>query len=73
MARVAEKTRLNICANNKGADQPARPLVWLQIFFGHITVVEINNEIISMVMLPLPLIQDGQLSVTSGSMCASSC
>ena len=22
MARVAEKTRLNICANNKGADQP---------------------------------------------------
>ena len=25
MARVAEKTRLNICANNKGADQPARP------------------------------------------------
>ena len=24
MARVAEKTRLNICANNKGADQPAR-------------------------------------------------
>ena len=25
MARVAEKTRLNICANNKAADQPARP------------------------------------------------
>ena len=25
MARVAEKTRLNICVNNKGADQPARP------------------------------------------------
>ena len=25
MARVAEKTRLNICANNKGADQPAYP------------------------------------------------
>ena len=25
MARVAERTRLNICANNKGADQPARP------------------------------------------------
>ena len=25
MARVAEKTHLNICANNKGADQPARP------------------------------------------------
>ena len=24
MARVDEKTRLNICANNKGADQPAR-------------------------------------------------
>ena len=24
-ARVAEKTRLYICANNKGADQPARP------------------------------------------------
>ena len=25
MARVAEKTCLNICANNKGADQPAGP------------------------------------------------
>ena len=25
MARVAEKICLNICANNKGADQPARP------------------------------------------------
>ena len=25
MARVAEKTRLNICANKKRADQPARP------------------------------------------------
>ena len=25
MARVAEKTRLNICANKKSADQPARP------------------------------------------------
>ena len=25
MARVAEKTRLNIYANNKGADRPARP------------------------------------------------
>ena len=25
MARVAEKNRLNICANNKGADQPACP------------------------------------------------
>ena len=25
MARAAKKTRLNICANNKGADQPARP------------------------------------------------
>ena len=25
MARVAEKTHLNICANNKGADQPAHP------------------------------------------------
>ena len=25
MARVAERTRLNICANNKGADQPAHP------------------------------------------------
>ena len=24
MAIVAEKTRLNICVNNKGADQPAR-------------------------------------------------
>ena len=31
---------------------------------GHITVVEAGNEIISMAILSLPLIQAGQLSVT---------
>ena len=30
MARVAEKTRLNICADNKGADQPAK--ITLMVF-----------------------------------------
>ena len=32
MARVAEKTRLNICANNKGADQPSRPRRLIRAF-----------------------------------------
>ena len=39
---------------------------------GHMTFLEIDNEIISLVILPLPLIQEGQLSVTSKSMCTSS-
>ena len=32
MARVAEKTCLNICANNKGADQPAHPRMLISAF-----------------------------------------
>ena len=32
MARVAEKTRLNIYVNNKGADQPARPCRLISAF-----------------------------------------
>ena len=32
MARVAEKTRLNMCANNKGADQPAHPRRLIRAF-----------------------------------------
>ena len=38
---------------------------------GHITFTEINHKIISKVIRPLPLIQEGQLSVTRESMCAS--
>ena len=34
MARIAEKTRLNICANNKGADSPARPRRLISTFVG---------------------------------------
>ena len=34
----------------------------------HISFMEIDHEIISMVILPLPLIQEGQLSVTGRSM-----
>ena len=37
----------------------------------HITVVEIDHEIISTVILSLPLIQEGQLSVIGESMCTS--
>ena len=36
---------------------------------GHITLVEIDHEIISKVILPLPLIQEGHLSITGKSMC----
>ena len=32
MARVVEKTRLNICVNNKGADLPARPCRLISAF-----------------------------------------
>ena len=38
---------------------------------GHITFMEIDLEMISMAILPLPLIQEGQLSVTDRSMRAS--
>ena len=37
---------------------------------GHLTSVEIDHEIISMAIQSLPLIQEGQLSVTGESMCA---
>ena len=40
---------------------------------GHITFVEIDNEIISAVGLSLSLIQDGQMSVTSKSICTKYC
>ena len=36
---------------------------------GRITFVEIGHEIIIVAILPLPLIQEGQLSVTVESMC----
>ena len=36
--------------------------------FNHITLVEIDREIISVGILPFPLIQKGHLSVTSESM-----
>ena len=38
---------------------------------GHITFVEIDHEIIFVVILSLPLLQEGQLSVTDVSMCTS--
>ena len=37
---------------------------WAWIPAWHITFVEIDHEIISVVILPLPLIQEGHLSVT---------
>ena len=37
----------------------------------HVTFMETDHEIISMVILPLPQIQKGQLSVTDKSMCIS--
>ena len=39
--------------------------------FGHITVVEFDHEVISVIILPFPLIQEGRLSVSGESMCAS--
>ena len=37
----------------------------------HITIMEIGNEVISKIILPLQLIQERQLSVTGRSMCLS--
>ena len=34
---------------------------------GHVPFVQIDHEIFSTVLLPLPLIQEGQLSVTGES------
>ena len=36
---------------------------------GHITFMGIDHEIIPMAIHPLPVIQEGQLSVTGKSMC----
>ena len=43
MTRVAEKNHLNICANNKGADQPARPRKLISAF-----IVRCSSFIFSM-------------------------
>ena len=42
-----------------------------EYLLSHITFMEIDHLIISMVILPLPLIQEGQLSVTSENLCTS--
>ena len=39
----------------------------------HVPFMEIDNKIISAVILSLPLIQEGQLSVTGKSMCTNIC
>ena len=38
---------------------------------GHLTLVEIDHEITSTIILPLPLILEEQLPVTGESMCIS--
>ena len=38
---------------------------------GHIIFVKIDHEIISTVVVTLPVIQEGQLSVTGESICTS--
>ena len=41
---------------------------------GHITLMEVDHKVISSVVtLPLPLIQGGQLLVSGKSMCTSTC
>ena len=44
-------------------------LVYLRSKLDCITFMEIDHEIIAMVVLPLPLIQEGQLSVIWECMC----
>ena len=47
----------------------ADPAVGVRSRSGPILLVEIDHEIISTVILLLPLIQEGSLSVTSENMC----
>ena len=44
MARVTEKTHLNICVNNKGADQPARPRRLISAFVVRCSSFFFNEE-----------------------------
>ena len=43
----------------------------MEFQLSHITFVEIDHEITSTVLLPLPLFEEEQLSVTGQSMCTS--
>ena len=43
--------------------------MYVNIFFIKILAIEIDHEIISMVILSFPLIQEGQLSVSGERMC----
>ena len=51
---------VSLTANQGGAGSSPGPATY---------IVEIYHEIISMVILPLPLIQEGQMSVSGESMC----
>ena len=44
----------------------------LESQLGHITSMEMDHEIISMVILSLPQIEEGQFSVSGERMCTSS-
>ena len=54
-------------AVGSGSDWESRDS-WFEPRPGHI-FVEIYHEIISMVILPLPLIQEGQVSLSGKSIC----
>ena len=43
----------------------------LESLLGHISYVEVDHEIVSTVVLPFILIQEGHLSVSGKSMCTS--
>ena len=54
---------------NKNKQDPVMQLVACQIADPGHTFVEIDHEIFSLVILLLPLIKEGLLSVTSDSIC----
>ena len=55
------------CAVGSASDCRSRDCKF-EYQLGHITYIRIDHEIISMVILPLNLIEEGQLAVTGKSM-----
>ena len=63
-------TTESVCTIGSASDFTSRDRKF-DYLLNNLTVVDIGHEIISMVIIPLLLIWEGQLSVTGESMCTS--
>ena len=66
---VQTLARLHIAISSASDSDCRSRVCQFESQLSHITFVKIDHEIISTVILPLLLIQEGQLSVTGQSMC----